>query len=356
MVYDRNAIDSLKFLSYFFKRSLHHRLPLITHNHQLYHHNIMKLNVAILHATVAVGSSTWATGWSATGATGWSATGATGWSGTEATGWSATGATGWSGTDATGGFTTGATGGFTTAPPDELFATTGATGWSGTEATGGFTTGATGGFTTAPPDEVFATTGATVGSTTGATGGFTTTPPEDVFAETVAVADALAETVAMLGSLGSTTGDPALGGFCEPNGGACECGKDDNGVLITLNRFWGDSSDEQVMGCGGAFQFTGLDLSVEKNPSAGANFGQGETFYGWEGCCTVCGKNLQAAGKLSSGWYCEKDFFSTGIWLKGNPDAGVVLSSMLETNDSVINSIGWTPLGVISALTAIFVL
>jgi hypothetical protein len=23
------------------------------------------------------------------------------------------------------------------------------------------------------------------------------------------------------------------------------------------------------------------------------------------------------AGRLSSGWYCEKDFFSTGIWLKG---------------------------------------
>ncbi|KAL3766030.1 hypothetical protein ACHAWU_002745 [Discostella pseudostelligera] len=130
-----------------------------------------------------------------------------------------------------------------------------------------------------------------------------------------------------------TTGAPVLtsplSGLCEPNGGTCGCGKDGNGGVITLNRFWGDSSDEQVWGCGGAFALTGLELSQQWDSSTvqssvGVIFEQGDSYHGWEGCCQVCGLNLQMAGRLSSGWYCEKDLFATGIWLKGNPDAAVV--------------------------------
>jgi len=111
---------------------------------------------------------------------------------------------------------------------------------------------------------------------------------------------------------------------CDGNGGACSCGYGGDGAVITMNRFFGDSNDEQVMGCGGAFALTGASLSGQWGgtqdslaASIGLDFSQGASYYGWEGCCYVCGANLQLAGKLSSGWYCEKDFFSTGIWLKG---------------------------------------
>ncbi|OWA54640.1 hypothetical protein BV898_19039 [Hypsibius exemplaris] len=37
----------------------------------------------------------------------------------------------------------------------------------------------------------------------------------------------------------------------------------------------------------------------------------------WEACCAACGSALQSSNSIKSGWHCEKDFFSTGIWLKG---------------------------------------
>lgn len=111
---------------------------------------------------------------------------------------------------------------------------------------------------------------------------------------------------------------------CDGNGGACSCGYDGDGNIITMNRFYGDHNDEKVWGCGGAFALTGGKLSGQWGgtrdslaSSMGLDFSQGKSFHGWEGCCYVCGANLQMAGKLSSGWYCEKDFSSTGIWLKG---------------------------------------
>lgn len=118
--------------------------------------------------------------------------------------------------------------------------------------------------------------------------------------------------------------------FCTGDGGACGCGAGGDGSRITLNRFWGDDSDEQVWGCGGAFRLEAVTLDqqwggtltmegpqAEVSRSLGLTFGQEDSFDGWEGCCYICGANLQIAGKISSGWYCEKDFFSTGIWLKG---------------------------------------
>jgi hypothetical protein len=117
---------------------------------------------------------------------------------------------------------------------------------------------------------------------------------------------------------------------CSENGGACICGSDGNGQLITLNRFFGDSNDEKVWGCGGAFILSGAGWNAqwggtlsESGPeataenSAGIIFSQEDSYSGWEACCAICGVNLQKAGKISDGWYCEKDFFSTGIWLIG---------------------------------------
>ena len=90
---------------------------------------------------------------------------------------------------------------------------------------------------------------------------------------------------------------------------------------ITLNRFDSDGTDEKVWGCGGNFYLSGASLSgtLAKEPSAeiGLSFSQSDSFYGWEGCCSVAGEALQSRGYLSDGWFCEKDFFSTGIWLKG---------------------------------------
>jgi EGF-like domain len=103
---------------------------------------------------------------------------------------------------------------------------------------------------------------------------------------------------------------------CSGIGGACNV---ING--ITLNRFDSDGTDEKVWGCGGNFYLSGASLSgtLAKEPSAeiGLSFSQSDSFYGWEGCCSVAGEALQSRGYLSDGWFCEKDFFSTGIWLKG---------------------------------------
>jgi hypothetical protein len=97
-----------------------------------------------------------------------------------------------------------------------------------------------------------------------------------------------------------------------------------------MNRFFGDNNDQKVHGCGGAFQLTGASLNQQwggtlssSGPEAsvatsiGLDFSQQTSADGWEGCCNICGFNLQMAGKISDGWFCEKDFFSTGIWLKG---------------------------------------
>ncbi|GAU90245.1 hypothetical protein RvY_02692 [Ramazzottius varieornatus] len=37
----------------------------------------------------------------------------------------------------------------------------------------------------------------------------------------------------------------------------------------------------------------------------------------WESNCASCGLWLQQSGLIYPGWYCEKDSWSTGIWLKG---------------------------------------
>lgn len=117
---------------------------------------------------------------------------------------------------------------------------------------------------------------------------------------------------------------------CNGNGGSCFCGAGSDGNRISINRFFGDQNDEQVFGCGGAFRLSTADWNsqwggtlTQNGPEAsvahgfGFSFTQDESADGWEGCCNICGLNLQMAGKISDGWYCEKDFFSTGIWLKG---------------------------------------
>lgn len=111
--------------------------------------------------------------------------------------------------------------------------------------------------------------------------------------------------------------------MCDGDGGTCICGNAGDGTAITLNRFWGNSLDEKVWGCGGAFHLDGATLDSQwggdlesASLAAGVSFSQDQSFDGWEGCCAMCGMNLEIAGKLSSGWYCEKDMFSTGIWLK----------------------------------------
>lgn len=117
---------------------------------------------------------------------------------------------------------------------------------------------------------------------------------------------------------------------CMGNGGSCGCGRGSDGKLITLNRFWGDDTDEKVYGCGGAFKLDGMTWSsqwgatlTEAGPEAnvahsvGLSFSQEASYDGWEACCMICGVNLQMAGRIMDGWYCDKDLFSTGIWLVG---------------------------------------
>merc|ERR1719408_855361 len=40
----------------------------------------------------------------------------------------------------------------------------------------------------------------------------------------------------------------------------------------------------------------------------------------WEDGCKQCGQYLESSKQICSGWYCAKDTFSTGIWLKRDPD------------------------------------
>ena len=109
--------------------------------------------------------------------------------------------------------------------------------------------------------------------------------------------------------------------YCTGRGGGCRCATASDGQAITMNRFYGDNNDEKVWGCGGAFRLSGFEWDAQMNgaisSSFGVNFVQDLSAEGWEGCCWICGASLQVLGKLSDGWYCEKDLFSTGIWLKG---------------------------------------
>jgi hypothetical protein len=106
---------------------------------------------------------------------------------------------------------------------------------------------------------------------------------------------------------------------CSGNGGACTVFQ--GSPSITLNKFDADGTDEKVWGCGGEFKFTGMELkgTLQKEPSleVSLSFSQTDSYYGWEGCCTVAGEAMQSRGYLSDGWYCEKDWGNTGIWLKG---------------------------------------
>jgi hypothetical protein len=62
---------------------------------------------------------------------------------------------------------------------------------------------------------------------------------------------------------------------------------------------------------GGTFSETGPEASVMQE--LGISFSQSASYDGWEGCCLICGVNLELAGKISTGWYCEKDFFLLGF-------------------------------------------
>mmetsp|Transcript_33379 Transcript_33379/g.53481 ORF Transcript_33379/g.53481 Transcript_33379/m.53481 type:complete len:185 (+) Transcript_33379:47-601(+) len=119
-------------------------------------------------------------------------------------------------------------------------------------------------------------------------------------------------------------------------GGACHCGYGGDGAILTLNRFTGD---DKVYGCGGAFRLSGAEASAEWQGSSAGQSGSGSLMFsftqdssydGWEGCCFICGKNLEIADMIESGWYCEKDAFSTGIWLKGLPSTESVNSLPLS--------------------------
>jgi hypothetical protein len=88
-----------------------------------------------------------------------------------------------------------------------------------------------------------------------------------------------------------------------------------------MNRFYGDDNDEKVYGCEDAFMLTGAEWNAQwggalsaDGPEAnvlnsfGVTFSQEASFDGWEGCCNICGLNLQMSGKITDGWFCEKDF------------------------------------------------
>ena len=144
-----------------------------------------------------------------------------------------------------------------------------------------------------------------------------------------------------------------VSGYCDPNGGTCLCGSGGNSETgkfspITLNRFYGDTTDQKVWGCGGAFQLTALEFNAQWQKTftsgstsekisldMGISFAQQDSYLGWEACCYICGANLQMAGKLSSGWYCEKDLASTGIWLKGAKKG-----LMEKTDNTAIGPVG----------------
>lgn len=89
---------------------------------------------------------------------------------------------------------------------------------------------------------------------------------------------------------------------CSGNGGACGCGVSDDGKRLSVNRFCGNKSNEQVCGCGGAFHLSragsdkqwGGKLS-QSGPEAGVawsmglDFTQQQSFHGWEGAAAFVG-------------------------------------------------------------------
>jgi hypothetical protein len=99
---------------------------------------------------------------------------------------------------------------------------------------------------------------------------------------------------------------------CSGNGGACtvlKASTSTGGTSITLNKFNADSTYAQVMGCGGAFKLTGMELkgTLQEEPSLeiGLSFSQTDSFLGWEGCCAAAGEAMQSRGFLSDGWSCK---------------------------------------------------
>jgi len=87
-----------------------------------------------------------------------------------------------------------------------------------------------------------------------------------------------------------------LAAITPPAAAQNDCGALD-GSLIYVNAAFNNGMDARVWGCPGD----------------------------WESCCAVCGSNMQEAGQLTAGWSCKKDFFSTGIWLKGCSTTGTCL-------------------------------
>jgi hypothetical protein len=78
--------------------------------------------------------------------------------------------------------------------------------------------------------------------------------------------------------------------LCFPNGGSCTCGNDESGRTITMETFYGDVTDSQIMGCGGDFSLTALDLNAQyggdlSQTSLGGSIGfkAADSFLGWEG-------------------------------------------------------------------------
>lgn len=103
------------------------------------------------------------------------------------------------------------------------------------------------------------------------------------------------------------------------SGSTCTCGS--GGYDYTITGYNQGSTDAKVHGCGGKVKFDGsLSIGVEAgSPSGeiGVTATSTESEEEWEGCCARCGLNLEGAGFLQKGnWYCEKDLFNTGIWLK----------------------------------------
>jgi hypothetical protein len=103
---------------------------------------------------------------------------------------------------------------------------------------------------------------------------------------------------------------------CEGGIGACRCSVSGDGSKISM-----DINKEMVYGCDGAFPLDSATWDAQwggaLSASGGLGFTTSASYDGWEGCCLICGINLELAGKIFTGWYCDKDLFSTGIWLMG---------------------------------------
>jgi len=112
-------------------------------------------------------------------------------------------------------------------------------------------------------------------------------------------------------------------------GGTCQCGMTGDGQQITMQSYGFDSNDQKVWGCGETFKINGGELNTQWGLSGDGTTGEAsgsiggivswslsDSFDGWEGCCNICGTNLQLAGVLSGGWQC-KNAAPAGIWLVG---------------------------------------